>query len=193
MNPIDPILIAAQVAGILEEIGVRYVIGGSVASSVLGEPRTTLDLDLMIEIDESQARLLAARLKDDFYVDAQDAVEAVRRGSSFNAIHYGTSMKVDFFPAETFAKTQLDRRRRLAVRNDLPPLYFYSAEDLVIRKLMWFRAGREASARQWRDVVGILKASGPTLDRTYLVTAARERTVDDLLIRAAGDAGLDLL
>jgi hypothetical protein len=187
VNAIDPISIAVHIAGILEELGIRYVIGGSVASSVLGEPRSTLDLDLMVEIDERSARLLVVRLQPDFYAEEEDAIDAVRRGSSFNAIHYATSMKVDFFPAEPFAKRQLDRRRALQVRSDAPLLYFYSAEDLIVRKLMWFRGGGETAIRQWRDVVGILKAAGSTLDRDYLRTAAEERGVDDLLMPAFGE------
>ena len=75
-------------------------------------------------------------------------------------------MKVDFFPAESFAARQLDRRRAL-------------------------RAGGETSQRQWRDVVGILKAAAGSLERSYLRSAARERSVDDLLDRALGDAGLN--
>ena len=100
-------------------------------------------------------------------------------------------MKIDFFPAEEFATRQLDRRRALRVRSDIPPLYFYSPEDLVVRKLMWFRAGDESSQRQWRDVVGILKAAKQTLDWNYVASAARERAVDDLLQRATEEAGFD--
>lgn len=129
MTPIDPIAIAADVAAILEDLGIRYVIGGSVASSVMGEPRSTLDLDLMIEAGEPLVRSLVARLSETFYVDEQDAVESFGRGSSFNAIHFATSIKVDFFPAEPFATRQLARRQRVVVRSDLRPLYFYAPED----------------------------------------------------------------
>ena len=193
MTPFDPIALAAQVAVILEDLGIRYVIGGSVASSIIGEPRSTLDIDMMIEVDETRVRALTLRLRDDFYVDELDAVDSVRHGLSFNAIHYATSTKVDFFPAERFATRQLDRRRGLRIRNDLPILYFYSAEDLIIRKLMWFRSGNETSSRQWRDVVGILKTAGSTLDKPYLTVAAAERSLSDLLIRAAADAGFEFL
>jgi len=193
VTPFDPIALAAQVAVILEDLGIRYVIGGSVASSIIGEPRSTLDIDMMIEVDETRVRALTLRLRDDFYVDELDAVDSVRHGLSFNAIHYATSTKVDFFPAERFATRQLDRRRGLRIRNDLPILYFYSAEDLIIRKLMWFRSGNETSSRQWRDVVGILKTAGSTLDKPYLTVAAAERSLSDLLIRAAADAGFEFL
>lgn len=190
MTPIDPLAIAALVASVLEEQGIRYVIGGSVASSLVGEPRTTLDLDVMIDAGEDEVRRLAAALEGRFYIDADDAVESVRRMSSFNAIHLDSSMKVDFFPAEPLGREQIERRQRIVVRPELPALYFYSAEDLVIRKLLWFRAGGEASDRQWRDVVSIMKSS--RLDFERLIESARGEGLRELLLRAARDSGVAL-
>lgn len=189
MTPIDPLSLAATIASILDDLGIRYVIGGSVASSILGEPRSTLDLDLMIEIDERSAGALATRLSPDFYVDRDHVIDCVRRGSSFNAIHFESSMKVDFFPAEELGKRQIDRRQILRVRPDLPALPFYSIEDLLVRKLMWFRSGGESSTRQWRDIVGILKTSGTDLDREYLQREASDLGIETLLDRATNEAG----
>jgi hypothetical protein len=190
VTPIDPLAIAALVASVLEEQGIRYVIGGSVASSLIGEPRTTLDLDVMIDAGEDEVRRLAAALEGRFYIDADDAVESVRRMSSFNAIHLDSSMKVDFFPAEPLGREQIERRQRIVVRPELPALYFYSAEDLIIRKLLWFRAGGEASDRQWRDVVSIMKSS--RLDFERLFESARGEGLRELLLRAARDSGVAL-
>jgi hypothetical protein len=190
VTPIDPLAIAALVASVLEELGIRYVIGGSVASSLIGEPRTTLDLDVMIDAGEDEVRRLAAALEGRFYIDADDAVESVRRMSSFNAIHLDSSMKVDFFPAEPLGREQIERRQRIVVRPELPALYFYSAEDLIIRKLLWFRAGGEASDRQWRDVVSIMKSS--RLDFERLFESARGEGLRELLLRAARDSGVAL-
>lgn len=192
MTPVDPLALAARIAAILDSIGVRYVIGGSVAASVVGEPRSTLDLDLMVELDEVDAPQLVARLQDDFYIAEESVLGAIRAKGTFNAIHYASSMRIDFFIAEDFAAQQLDRRRELRVRPDLPPLFFYSAEDLVVRKLMWFRLGNEVSNRQWRDVLGILKTSWQSIDVAYLVIAAKERDVYDLLLRATTEAGVTL-
>jgi len=83
MTAAEPLAVAETVVHILEELGIRYVIGGSVASSVLGEPRSTLDVDIMAKIDEGQARALCDRLQSDFYADADAAAEAVRFGSAF--------------------------------------------------------------------------------------------------------------
>lgn len=188
MSPGDPLSLATSIAVILERLEIRYVIGGSVACSIWGEPRTTIDLDLMIETGEEAARHLAQALVKEYYVDEDSAAFAAREQGSFNAIHYDTSMKVDFFVAEQgeLARKQLERRRAIGIGNST--LHFYAPEDLIVRKLMWFRLGEGQSERQWRDVIGVLRVSGHLLDRDYLVRAAEEAGVAGLLERAmSGD------
>jgi hypothetical protein len=179
LTPIDPIALATAVAKFLDELRIPYVIGGSVASSLYGEPRSTLDLDMMIDADEKQVAELVARLRDEFYVDRDDALEAARQRTSFSAIQTATSMKIDFFLTENepFAQKQMSRRRQIA------HLHFYAPEDLIVRKLMWYRTGGEQSERQWRDVAGILRVSKEQIDFGYLRQAAAKVTVADLLAR----------
>ncbi len=190
MTPVDPLAVAQFIGAQLEEIGLRYVIGGSVASSVMGEPRSSLDLDLMIDADPPKVLAFVRRLSESCYVDEQDALEAMSRRTSFNAVHFDTSMKIDFFivEAEEFALDQLQRRQRLAITGGLS-LYFYTAEDLIVRKLLWFRIGGETSEKQWRDVLGILRTSRREIDRLQLRSAAVKARVEDLLDRAMRDAG----
>jgi hypothetical protein len=160
-----------------------------VAASVMGEPRSTLDLDLMIDDDLPRVRAFVRRLSESCYVDEEDAMEAVARRASFNAIHLDSSMKIDFFivEGEEFARDQLQRRRRVAIASGAS-LYFYTAEDLIVRKLLWFRSGGETSERQWRDVLGILRTSRREIDRSLLRNAAVKARVEDLLDRATRDA-----
>ena len=186
MTPLDPLSVAAHLAAILDRLNIRYVIGGSVASSIVGEPRSTLDLDVMIDASREDVGRLACALAGDFYIDEADAVESVERSSSFNAIHLGSSLKVDFFPAEELGRQQIARRKAMVVRDGLPALYFYSAEDLIIRKLLWFRKGGESSERQWRDIVSILKNS--PVDAEQLRGSARAQDLEELLSRAMRDA-----
>jgi hypothetical protein len=62
--------------------------------------------------------------------------------------------------------------------------YIATAEDTILSKLEWFRAGGEVSENQWKDVLGILKVQGDSLDMVYLRQWARELRVEDLLERA---------
>lgn len=117
VTPVNPLALAAHVASLLESLGIRYVIGGSVASSIHGEPRLTVDLDIMIDVDEAMATELAKRLSDEFYVDAEAARDAVRHGSTFNAIHLASAMKIDLFVAENDDAVRRQLERRVALRN----------------------------------------------------------------------------
>jgi hypothetical protein len=183
MSPVDPLRLAAWLAGILHDLGIPYLVGGSVAASVVGEPRSTLDLDLMVDCDAAAARRLARALASSCYVDEENAVEAARSRGSFNAIHLATSMKIDFFFAEEdFAREAI--RNGKSVSLDGVEVAFYSAEDLVIRKLHWFRPGGESSERQWRDVIGILRLNRRGLDRSRMLRLAAQAGVPDLLAKA---------
>lgn len=187
----DPVALAVALGGILDRLKIRYVIGGSVASGILGEPRSTLDLDLMAELSEAQAVALVHALEADYYVDEATVLEAVRRRSSFNVIHHPSAMKVDVFLTEDapFAARQLDRSIVIEVKQGVS-IRLYTPEDLIIRKLMWFRAGMGISDRQWRDVTGLLKASR-SLDLEYLFHAAEEQGLDELLAKALKRAGFE--
>jgi len=93
----DPIQVALQVAEVLERCGLRYLVGGSLASSVSGEPRSTLDVDVVVAMTEADVEPLLATLSDEFYADAGAVRRAVRARSSVNLIHQGTATKVDLF------------------------------------------------------------------------------------------------
>jgi len=181
LSPADPIALAALIVRILDELRIPYVIGGSVAASIYGEPRTTLDVDIMIDAEEKQVAALIDRLENDFHVDRDDAVEAARQRSSFSAVHIDTTMKVDFFMTErgSFASQQIARGRKIRIAGN--ELRFYSPEDILIRKLMCYRSGGEQSDRQWRDVVGVMRTS--KVDMMYLRSAAGQVGVTDLLER----------
>ncbi len=189
MTPSDPLAVAAVVGQILERVGLRYVIGGSVAASLMGEPRSTLDLDIMIEHDIEKTDLLALELSESCYVDRESALTAAHQRGTFNAIHFGSSMKIDFFVAEDsiLAREALVHRRRIEPPGS-PALYFYALEDLVARKLLWFRMGGEISERQWRDVLGMLRLNEGSIDLDRLRALAMSAGVGELLERAISEA-----
>lgn len=180
------------VTSTLEELGVPYVVGGSIASSALGIFRTTNDADIAARFDASHVTEFCRRLSGAFYLDDERIRHAVTRQSQFNIIHLGQGLKVDVYvlSEEPFARQQLLRRRRVRLAADSPAeIFLPSAEDVVLQKLRWFRMGSERSERQWLDVLGVLKVQKPTIDRDYLRSWAEELEVADLLARAFADAG----
>ena len=112
---VDPILVALRVAEALEECGVRDLMGGSLASSMSGEPRSTLDIDMVVALTPADIQPFRDRLGDDFYSDLDVIRSAVERRSSANILHCATSMKVDLFimGGTPLDEAQMARRQRV--------------------------------------------------------------------------------
>jgi hypothetical protein len=176
-----------QVIDILEELGIRYHLGGSFASTVHGVPRQTMDADLVLDLNPASVFSLVDRLRGDFYIDLEVAKDAVTRHGSFNAIHLGSGFKIDFFAkgVHEYDDVELERSRSIRISVDPPRTAMVkSAEDIVLRKLQWFKDGGEVSERQWKDVLGVLATVGDDLDIGYLQRWAGKLGVSDLLKRA---------
>jgi hypothetical protein len=183
----------ARVVSAFEALGVDYLVGGSVASSVYGEPRQTLDADLVARLFGSHAKPLAGHLEKDFYADLAAIQTAIQTQGCFNLIHLHSMTKVDVFVRwrEPFAQSQLARRQKKSVGNAAPLEFFFaSAEDTVLAKLERYQKGGGVSDRQWRDILGVLKIQASALDRDYLVHWAGELGLTALLRRALEEAGL---
>ncbi len=178
----------ARVLEVLDRTETPYLVGGSVASSIHGITRPTMDADIVADLKPDQVDEFVSLLKADFYADGPTIRDALTRGRSFNLIHYATTFKIDIFPLrnDPYSRASFARRRFEQSKSFGPnPIEcaVATAEDTVLRKLEWYRAGGESSERQWNDLRGVLKVSGSWLDREYMHHWARYLKVNDLLDR----------
>ena len=190
----EPLEVTLKVTDVFEHLGVPYLIGGSLASTLYGMVRTTQDADIVAEMQRDHVPLFIAALQGEFYLDDEMIANAIRRHSSFNVIHCETMFKVDVFipHPRPFLQSQLARAQQQTFTFETPiSAKFASPEDTVLAKLEWYRMGGEVSDRQWRDILGVLKVRAGALDLDYLRKWASELQVRDLLERVLKEAGED--
>jgi len=192
MNATEILAAITPVVEAFEGLGVAYHIGGSVASSAYGFIRATIDADLIADLHLEHVRPLVKQLEAKYYIDADAVRDAIRRRSSFNAIHLDTMLKVDVFIPKTraFDQEELRRTRQEVLAIGTRPFYIASPEGIILNKLEWYRMGGEVSDQQWNDILGVLKVKGTELDMTYMQRWAKALQVTDLLERALEDAGI---
>jgi hypothetical protein len=174
-----------QVTTALDAAGIPYMLTGSFASSIHGLGRSTYDIDLVVDPTAAGLkRFIAALSPDRYYVSPTAALEALDRRSQFNVIDLETSSKVDLIVRKErpFSRVEFDRRFETVYLGR--SIRIATAEDVIIAKLEWAKAG--GSARQIEDAAGILKVQ-PELDRDYL-----EHWVAELGIGAQWETALSL-
>ena len=190
------ILIAVQpVIQAFEKLSIPYYIGGSIASSLYGMARATLDVDIVADLKVDHIAPLKQFLEHQYYIDEDMIAEAIRTNSSFNLIHLGTMIKIDVFihKDEPYPLEALQRIRRDTLEDTAKvEFYFSSPEDIIIHKLQWYKMGGLVSERQWLDVIGVIKVQGDLLDKKYLAGWSRKLGLSSLLKEAFVEAGVKL-
>ncbi len=167
-------------AGALEALGLRYFVTGSVATILYGEPRFTNDIDLVVALDAPRVDpLCMAFPAKEFYVSADSGHAAVARHGQFNVIHPASGLKLDIMvPEETpFNRSRFARARRVQIAPGCE-VYFASPEDVILKKMDFYRAG--GSEKHLRDIAGVLKISGSAVDRQYVAEWAERLGVAEI-------------
>jgi hypothetical protein len=180
----------ARAAAVLDAVGIPYMVAGSLASSVHGRPRTTHDVDIVIDpSSEALDRLVAELGSAGFYVDGGVAREALRSRRQFNAIASASGFKLDLIVRKDrpFSREEFARRQRVDLAGTR--LSVASAEDTILSKLEWAKKAG-GSERQLEDAAGIVRVQGTGLDRAYIARwAAVLGVVDEWRRVAAADPG----
>jgi hypothetical protein len=184
----DALDVALLVAAAVERVGGEYFVGGSVASSLQGEPRATNDIDFVVSM--TRVRAFAEALGSDFEVDQIMLRDALATGGSANIFYMPFVTKIDIFGVgdAPYDGVEFARRRQVQIRASGEQLWIKTPEDTILRKLLWYREGGEVSEKQWRDIVGVLRVGGPDLDAAYLDDWATRLGTFALLARARADS-----
>lgn len=175
----------------IERAGIPYMVTGSLASSYYAIPRSTQDVDIVIEPNERSLDVLVdTLLAAGFYVDREAAQEAWQLRGQFNVIDGAGGWKADLIVRKNrpFSAEEFERRERASVLGI--EVQLARVEDVLLAKLEWSKLGD--SERQRTDVVQILQRQGEQLDRAYV-----ERWVEQLgldaewfdALRRASDEG----
>ena len=165
----DSISLAGELHQIFESINIDYYVNRGVASSIHGEPRSTRDLDLVIEVKPNQIDLLVKTLEASGYYCPAGAVEDLQRGcgNMLNITHTETIANADIYIKDNspYSISQMNRKILIDVE-EIPVFWIASAEDIILQKLRWGKGSK--SEKQWRDVLGIIKLQSKNLDYGYL-------------------------
>ncbi|MEX2571667.1 MAG: nucleotidyl transferase AbiEii/AbiGii toxin family protein [Gemmatimonadota bacterium] len=174
----------------LEGRDLTYALVGSIAAMSYGEPRATLDIDVVIVLDHSDLDVIERLFPPPaFYFSVDAAREAVRVKSQFNVIHPASGMKVDFFVAgDAIEISQIERRLRRTILSELDA-WCSPPEELVMKKLLYYHQG--ASDKHLRDITSMLRISPEEIDLERLRAMAVKHGVGELLdrvVRTVADA-----
>lgn len=176
MPPPEPFLIFTRK---LEELGIRYMVSGSVAAIYYGEPRVTNDVAIIVFLQRSDAtRLEAAFPGDDFYCPPREVIQieiARSQRGHFNLIHHQTGFKADIYPVcDELHRWGLSRARIVELDEDR--VSFAPPEYVVVRKLRFYREG--GSQKHLRDIGRMLVSLGPAWNRSDLLERVREHQLE---------------
>ena len=163
-----PFELLKKIVDVFEDLQIPYLVTGAVASIAYGEPRLTNDIDIVADLKEEHVDgLVKAFPPDDFYIDEEMVRQAIQDHGQFNIIHPSSGLKVDVMIKK---KTPHDKSRFERIRRIYPmetyQANFAAPEDVIIKKMEYYKEG--GSDKHLRDIVGILKISGESVDPNYI-------------------------
>jgi hypothetical protein len=167
-----------RLVALLDRAQIPHMVAGSFASTLHGTPRSTQDIDLVIDPSgQALFAFVAGLAPDEYYASDEAARDALRRRSQFNVIDMATGWKADLIVRKTRPYSVEEFRRRRPERILGVDVFVATPEDTILTKLEW--AAMSGSERQLRDVTGILDVKREELDRTYIEHWAQELGVLD--------------
>jgi len=171
------------------QIGAPYMVTGSVASIIYGEPRLTHDMDLVLSLNASDVDEFIKHFPpDQFYCPPAEIIRAEvsreKRGH-FNLIHQESGFKADIYPVckDELHKWAMNNRQKILVQDT--PVWVAPPEYVIIRKLQYFQEGR--SEKHLEDIKNILKFSDEQIDKSFLKKKISEYNLTSLWEKLNGE------
>lgn len=183
--------LAVMLGEILDNLNIPYYLSGGLASSFWGERRQTEDADIAIILEPDKVEQLITALSTKFYL-SETAINDAMRGfiNAFNVIHLASVIKANIYPikqSNNFEISAMSRRIKVQLFSTNKNIYIISHEDIILHKLRWYKIADNYSQKQWRDILGVIKARRKILDFDYLrlwshrlkLTPELEKAVDE--------------
>lgn len=172
----------------LEELGVVYAIGGSVAAMMYSQPRLTIDVDVMVAAPLRQLSQLVRTVQSwpVYITPLENIIEtSLPYGLPFNIIDGTIGAKADLYIAKNTGldASAMARRQKLVWDRDAArgaEAWFLSPEDVILYKLSYYRQGGEVAQKHPTDIANMLGLIGSQLDLAYIAHWAAEIGVADL-------------
>jgi predicted nucleotidyltransferase len=173
---------------ILDQIQIPYMVTGSLASSLYGEPRSTHDIDMLVELKESHiSELLSVFSAPEYYLTESSIRQAIQAKRMFNLLELSTGDKIDFWIVtdDKFDQTRFQRRIRDEIEG--VALSVSTPEDTILMKLRWsiFSGGSE---KQFQDALRVFEVQYGVMDHQYLNHWVEELKIEELWRRLVAEA-----
>lgn len=169
-----------KVTQALENLKIPYLVTGGIAVAAWGRVRATFDIDIVIEIEKEKISPLVESFKKISpagYADEEMVKDALREEMEFNFIDSETGLKVDFWVRKDNEFSKNEFARRIPKEISGQEIYFISPEDLILRKLQWYKMGK--ISKHLEDVESVLKIS--KVDLNYIKNWAKKQSTIKIL------------
>ena len=165
----------------LNDLGIRYMVSGSIAAIYYGEPRMTNDVDIVVFLRRDDVRRISEVFpSDEFYCPPTEVIESERireQRGHFNLIHHESGFKADIYPTSRDELHTWGLANAIVADIDGDQVAFAPPEYVIVRKLQFYREG--GSTKHLRDIGRMIAGMGDEWDRGMLEETIRTHRLGD--------------
>lgn len=175
-------LVFKKIINSLNDGGIPYMLTGGLAVTVWGRARSTLDIDIVLDIKKNDVEKLLKALQKDFLIDGEMVRMAIDKKVSFNAIDRETNTTIDCYLVGNNEYEAERFKRRIAKNIVGIKVNVISPEDLILIKFLWYK--NSGSTRHLEDAESILRIT--EVDLEYTKDWAKKQKTTEILENLLG-------